>query len=188
MPSLSQCSTHLSRWNWAKWAQRVDVELLGLNLVCSCSESQACKCLWIVSMQCKFHWKLLTHISCKHYVHLSCQRTPDILGLVSCFVACWAIPCYCSCTVMSTCSWWFTWPVGGWTFCQQTLMMRGAWWVARRLSGCRTWCNIIIGRYCWNRILWDVILSWNWTFWQGIVLDHCAVKTCANDIILTADW
>ena len=22
----------------------------------------------------------------------------------------------------------------------------------------------------------------------GIVSDHCAVKTCANDIILTADW
>ena len=75
------------------------------------------------------------------------KECPDILGLVSCFVACWAIPCYCSCTAMSTCSWWFTWPVGSWTFCQQTLTMRGAWWGARRLSGCRTWCNIIISRY-----------------------------------------
>ena len=32
------------------------------------------------------------------------------------------------------------------------------------------------------------ILTWNWTFWLGIVLDHCAVQTCANDIILTVDW
>ena len=41
---------------------------------------------------------------------------------------------------------------------------------------------------CWNGILWDVILTWNQTFWLEIVLDHCAVQTCANDIILTADW
>ena len=41
---------------------------------------------------------------------------------------------------------------------------------------------------CWNGISWDVILTWNWTFRQGIVSDHCAVKTCANDIILTVDW
>ena len=32
------------------------------------------------------------------------------------------------------------------------------------------------------------IPTWNWTFWLGIVLDHCTVYTCANDIILTADW
>ena len=32
------------------------------------------------------------------------------------------------------------------------------------------------------------IPTWNRTFRQGIVSDHCAVKTCANDIILTAHW
>ena len=41
---------------------------------------------------------------------------------------------------------------------------------------------------CWNGISRDVILTWNRTFWHGIVSDHCAVKTCANDIILTVDW
>ena len=25
-------------------------------------------------------------------------------------------------------------------------------------------------------------------FWLGIVSDHCTVKTCADDIILTVDW
>ena len=34
----------------------------------------------------------------------------------------------------------------------------------------------------------DVIPTSNRTFQLGIVLDHCAVKTCTNDIILTADW
>ena len=28
---------------------------------------------------------------------------------------------------------------------------------------------------CWNGISWDVILTWNQTFRQGIVSDHCAV-------------
>ena len=32
------------------------------------------------------------------------------------------------------------------------------------------------------------IPTWNWTFRLGIVSDHCTVHTCANDIILTADW
>ena len=74
MPSLSQCLTQSSRWNWAKWTWRVDIKLLDLNLVHLCSELQACKCLWIASTQCKFCCRLLTCISCKHYVHLSHQR------------------------------------------------------------------------------------------------------------------
>ena len=41
---------------------------------------------------------------------------------------------------------------------------------------------------CWNGISGDVIPTWNRTFRLGIVSDHCAVKNCANDIILTADW
>ena len=49
-------------------------------------------------------------------------------------------------------------------------------------------CQGVEGCLSWNRISGDVILTWNWTFRQGIVLDHCTVKTCANDIILTADW
>ena len=48
--------------------------------------------------------------------------------------------------------------------------------------------HVLMWTHCWNGISWDVILTWNWTFRQGIVSDHCAVKTCANDIILTADW
>ena len=46
----------------------------------------------------------------------------------------------------------------------------------------------LIATNCWNRISGDVIPTWNRTFRLGIVSDHCAVKTCANDIILTADW
>ena len=45
-----------------------------------------------------------------------------------------------------------------------------------------------VSGFCWNGISWDVIPTWNRTFWQGIVSDHCTVKTCANDIILTVDW
>ena len=32
------------------------------------------------------------------------------------------------------------------------------------------------------------IPTWKRTFWLGIVSDHCTVRTCANDIILTVDW
>ena len=46
----------------------------------------------------------------------------------------------------------------------------------------------IVCHDCWNRISWDVVPTWNQTFWQGIVSDHCTVKTCANDIILTVGW
>ena len=35
----------------------------------------------------------------------------------------------------------------------------------------------------WNQV--RCIMTWNWTFWLGIVLDHCTVHTCANDIMLT---
>ena len=40
----------------------------------------------------------------------------------------------------------------------------------------------------WTMLKWNqvrCIPTWNWTFWLGIVLDHCAVYTCANDIMLT---
>ena len=80
------------------------------------------------------------------------KECSDILGLVSHFVACQAIPCYYSCTAMLTCSQWSTWPVGSWTFCCQMSTMRGVWWGVRRLSGHRAWCKyilkiIIIARY-----------------------------------------
>ena len=80
------------------------------------------------------------------------KECSDILGLVSHFVACQAIPCYHSCTAMLTCSQWSTWPVGSWTFCCQMSTMRGVWWAVRRLSGHRAWCKyilkiIIIARY-----------------------------------------
>ena len=46
------------------------------------------------------------------------------------------------------------------------------------------WVLLIVLK--WNKV--RIIPTWNRTFQQGIVLDHCAAKTCANDIILTAHW
>ena len=65
-----------------------------------------------------------------------------------------------------------------------------------------TWANrsqVIAPHSQWVRKLlkWNKLLkrnkvrpipTWNRTFWLGIVSDHCTVKTCANDIILTAHW
>ena len=60
------------------------------------------------------------------------------------------------------------------------------WW-SFRSSGAPD-CQCFVQCVCWNGISGDVIPTWNQTFRLGIVSDHCAVKTCANDIILTVDW
>ena len=56
------------------------------------------------------------------------------------------------------------------------------------LEACAMSTSVPLHCGCWNGISGDVIPTWNRTFRLGIVSDHCAVKTCANDIILTADW
>ena len=67
-----------------------------------------------------------------------------------------------------------------------------SWRLNKHVFHCTRWTyvssSIMFGSVCWNGISWDVIPTWNQMFRQGIVLDHCAVKTCANDIILTVDW
>ena len=48
-----------------------------------------------------------------------------------------------------------------------------------------TWYDLNEGLMCWSRNNVRCILTNNWTFWLGIVSDHCAVSSDANDIMLT---
>ena len=96
------------------------------------------------------------------------KKCPDVFGFVSCFVACRAISCDCSCMAMSPSLWWTTWPVGGWTFCWQMSMTRGlGGWRrrTRRLRGRRDWKHIpkvivITRRAIWWGAGWRWQLRW----------------------------
>ena len=117
-------------------------------------------------------------------IHLL-KESPDIFGFVSSFVTCWAIPRYCSCTAMSPCSWWSSWPVRGWTFCWKMMLTRSAWWWARGLSGrgaCKYILKIIIMARC--IIQWHARKSrWSGGSWIGESRGCCSIVACPPSVV-----